>query len=291
MANLSMFNRIEKIKYILGRSLPIKLVREWLQYDFLFSEKSFMYNNRQYKPKRLASNLFLFETLVNEKKIKSFIRKNSSDHRVFEQTRMFEEIYQIRFEPNEFVIDAGANIGLTSIILSKHHPHIQIIAIEPDKKNYELLLQNVRNNNCSNITCINKALWINCGTILIGNSFRDGTSWSISVVDAEIAEQKEMVEAITLHDLMNNFDMNNIGFFKIDIEGAEKELLNNKEFQKVLKSKCKRLAIEVHEEVISTECAINLLTQLDFKIHQSGEHVHATNLMLNQTGVSQSSFQ
>ena len=70
------------------------------------------------------------------------LRRASSDIKVFEQGIVAKD-YDIslpRFQP-KLIIDGGANIGLTSIFFARKFPEALIIAVEPEEKNYQLLLK------------------------------------------------------------------------------------------------------------------------------------------------------
>src|SRR5271156_5524154 len=55
------------------------------------------------------------------------------------------------------IIDAGANIGLTSIFYANKYPGARIIAIEPEASNYQMLVQNTAS--YPSVTTVNAALW------------------------------------------------------------------------------------------------------------------------------------
>src|SRR5690554_5333375 len=86
--------------------------------------------------------------IINGYKIK--IRKQpSSDYNVFSQVFINKE-----YEPPvsyfvknnlqlKTVIDAGANIGLTSVYIKNHFPEAKIACIEPDYNNLKLLKFNL----------------------------------------------------------------------------------------------------------------------------------------------------
>lgn len=54
------------------------------------------------------------------------------------------------------VIQAGGNLGLYPVLLSKKFEHV--FTVEPFKGNHDILVQNVRKHNCSNVTIMNAAL-------------------------------------------------------------------------------------------------------------------------------------
>ena len=51
--------------------------------------------------------------------------------------------YDFAVDRPSVIIDAGANIGLASIWFASKFPEARILAIEPEKSNYELLVRNV----------------------------------------------------------------------------------------------------------------------------------------------------
>src|SRR5207248_3039887 len=63
----------------------------------------------------------------------------------------------------QVILDAGANIGLTSILYANRYPTAKILAIEPDSSNFEVLNKNV--SQYKQITTLQAALW-GCNTKL-----------------------------------------------------------------------------------------------------------------------------
>lgn len=124
-----------------------------------------------------------------------------------------EELYKIELNPNPFIIDCGANIGLSVIYFKRRFPNSTIIAFEPDEVNFELLKKNISIFNFTGITLEKKAVWKENTTLSFSN---EGTMMS-KIVDAGTYR----VEAIKLKDLINK----SIDLLKIDIEGAEYEVL------------------------------------------------------------------
>ena len=73
-----------------------------------------------------------------------YMRAGTSDLWVFDQIFLYREL-ETDFEHDvEFIIDAGANIGLTSAYLANRFPNAQILALEVDQRNFELLAMNSR---------------------------------------------------------------------------------------------------------------------------------------------------
>src|SRR5690606_16666685 len=72
------------------------------------------------------------------------IRNNPFDYVTFEEV-LLEELYNL---PNDFkpltIIDAGANIGLTSVYFASKYPNATIVSLEPEAENFKLLKNNTQ---------------------------------------------------------------------------------------------------------------------------------------------------
>jgi hypothetical protein len=69
------------------------------------------------------------------------LRIGTSEHRVYRDIFQRHEYLLAPTEPKT-IVDAGANIGLTSVYFANRWPKARIIAIEPEPSNYALLLKN-----------------------------------------------------------------------------------------------------------------------------------------------------
>jgi FkbM family methyltransferase len=128
-----------------------------------------------------------------------------------------DELYNIQLPPNPLIIDCGANIGLSIIYLKKLIPDASIVAFEPDDNNFKLLERNVRSFSFDRVELIKKAVWKENTTI----SFCNEGSMS-SRIDSSLNNEYR-VEAVKLKNYLNQ----NIDFLKIDIEGAEYEVIKD----------------------------------------------------------------
>jgi FkbM family methyltransferase len=113
------------------------------------------------------------------------------------------------------IIDAGANVGYSSIFFARSFPMAQVIAIEPDVKSYQIL--NINCCDLKRIISINAALWSH------GNGVRlidgDKGSWSNSVLDNGTTPSIQLERALAL--VSNARPL----IIKLDIEGAEREVI------------------------------------------------------------------
>ncbi|WP_231136371.1 FkbM family methyltransferase [Acidianus ambivalens] len=120
-----------------------------------------------------------------------------SDFAAFYQV-IIENIYSpllSNIREGDIVIDAGANIGLFSILASfKVKDKGRVIAIEPEPNNLKILMQNVELNNLDNVIVIPKALYDKPGRKV---------SMKSEGVGAYVFEDGEgMVETTTLDEIM-----------------------------------------------------------------------------------------
>ena len=131
-----------------------------------------------------------------------------------------DEIYNIDFTTKDpFIIDCGSNIGLAIIYLKSRYPAAKIIAFEPDKSNFELLQKNVLHNSWSNIDLHNKAIWKEDGIL----SFKTEGTLGSKIEEGSTDENIQKVTAVRLKNLLTR----KVDFLKIDIEGAEYEVLKD----------------------------------------------------------------
>ena len=122
-----------------------------------------------------------------------------------------QQLYKIELEPNCYIIDCGANIGLSVIYLKQLFPAATILAFEPDDHNFSLLSRNVSSFKFDNVELKNEAVWNENTTI----TFTNEGSMSSKVDQKANAGKK--IKASRLKDFLNK----KVDFLKIDIEGAE----------------------------------------------------------------------
>lgn len=196
--------------------------------------------------------------LHESRKLKALIRKQSSDAAVFHQIFALGEYQCLVSLVKSFsglkiktIVDAGANVGFTSLFLLSNFPEAFIVGIEPDEQNYKMLEQNLAANASSTYVLLRKALWKNSGYVTMSDSFRDHREWSRQVVDTPVTGQKpsDQLEGIALNELFTIAGTESIDILKIDIEGAEKEVFSDSVGSIEVLRKVKFLVIELHDEV------------------------------------------
>jgi FkbM family methyltransferase len=229
-----------------------------------------------------ASDFDSFEVTggLEYQSMKFDLRKGSSDLQVFNQVMVLKEYQTIidfvsaHYRPEKItsIVDAGANIGLTSLYFHRFFPSSKILAIEAAPDNFVQLQKNILLNNALNIIPIHRALWFEKGMLKISNNFRDRQQWSTQVGTSGTAE----VSAVTLEEAIKIGALLGIDILKIDIEGAEKFLLTDDSFLKHLAA-TKFIAIEIHEEAVDRIQVIGKLQSLGFELLYKGETLFGVN--------------
>jgi FkbM family methyltransferase len=207
---------------------------------------------------------------------KLYIRKNSSDSFVFQQIFIDKEYQPVvdfieskRIKINT-IVDCGANIGYSTLYLSRFFPAASIISIEPDSGNMEMVKKNTEANLLKNLIYIEKGVWHKHAWLQLRTDFRDGSNWSRSlheVSDPTLAD----TEALSLPEIMQTNNLESIDLLKIDIEGAERYLFQDHNIAREFLSKTKCLAIEIHDEYNIRENIYHILTSAGFEFVESGE--------------------
>ncbi len=131
-----------------------------------------------------------------------------------------KEIYKFKTtHPKPYIIDAGANIGLSIIYFKKLYPNAEIIAFEPDNKVFEALQYNITSFGLEHITPIKKALWNEETVLKFYSEGADGGRIAI------IGDKQQIIEIQT--ERLRSYLNRKVDLLKIDIEGAETTVLED----------------------------------------------------------------
>ncbi|MGV3502378.1 MAG: FkbM family methyltransferase [Adhaeribacter sp.] len=134
---------------------------------------------------------------------------------VFEQ-----QVYRFHSEKADpYIIDAGANIGLSVAYFKQLFPQASLVAFEPDPHIFQLLQQNTASLGLSQVELRNAAAWTEDTELTF---FAEGSlagSTEVSLVDRG---KTYSVQAERLKKWLSGKE---VDFLKIDIEGAENSVL------------------------------------------------------------------
>lgn len=261
--------------YLFKKVLRIKVSTTENEMYILYN---YLLNNDGYLKEETATSYTCIFKKNREKTI--VLRKNpSSDLAVFNQVygwleyQKVVETYQNNFNykhENELnIIDAGSNIGLTSLYFLDYFKQINLISVEPEKENFKVLQSNLQNipTNCK-AEQINGGIWSSDTFLKIVRDFRDQSDWSFRV---EETNNPNDIKAYSINTLMKKNSWDCIDILKIDIEGSEKQIfdLQNSDVSFLSKTKC--IAIEIHDEFNCRETIYKVLSDYNFTYFNNGE--------------------
>ncbi|MDP2683739.1 MAG: FkbM family methyltransferase [bacterium] len=135
------------------------------------------------------------------------------------------------------VFDIGANVGYYSVLASKLvGKDGKVFAFEPDSQNLKLLYKNLRINHCNNVVVSESALGNKQGKLTLTQDVSNPGESSLSVLKHG---NKVLVDVITLDKFVKKQKIRTIDLIKMDVEGAElnvlrgglKTLQNNKKIK------------------------------------------------------------
>jgi FkbM family methyltransferase len=184
--------------------------------------------------------------------------------------------FELSREPKT-IIDAGANIGMTSIFFALKYPSAQIVAIEPEKRNFELLCENLRP--YERVSPMRAAIWSESEDVNIVDPGLGDWGFQTRPGNNDRATQStEKVRGLTIDAVMDEFGFERVDILKMDIEGAEKEVFEN---AGAWLDKVGVLIVELHdgEKVGCSRSFYNATNGFD-KEWKTGESVYLVNTNL-----------
>lgn len=146
-------------------------------------------------------------------------------------------------------IDIGSNIGKYTVMIGNQlNDKGKVISIEPHPQNFEVLQKNIELNNCKNVTSLNIACWNKKNELKLYN--HEDQPLLASAVKK--SRKYITVKADTLDSILKNLEISNIDMVKIDVEGAESEVLKGMDY--ILKNKKPKVIFEAWDDDYLEAC-------------------------------------
>jgi FkbM family methyltransferase len=172
----------------------------------------------------------------------------------------------------QFIIDAGANVGISAVYFAYRYPEATIFCIEPEASNAAQLRKNTAA--YPNIRLIQGALWSRNARLTITNP--EAEKVSFVTTDAATTVGRDSIPGFTVADLLAQSGHQQIDILKIDIEGSEAQVFAG-DVDPWL-AKVRVLLIELHENK-APGCGrtfFSAVTRHPFEYRQQGENVLLT---------------
>lgn len=198
----------------------------------------------------------------------TYIRKDHSDWMAFKQVFIWKEYeYGLGFEPKT-ILDAGANVGYGALWFARRFPNAQIVSLEPESANFEMLRKNT--SAYPQVRPIKAGLWNrSCFLRIIPTEWG---SWGFRTEEVE-EETPDSIRALSVPDIMREQGWETIDLFKMDIEGAERFVFDERVHEWL--PRVKMMFLELHDNV-DTSCSKKVFKALldhDFRVDVSGENL------------------
>jgi FkbM family methyltransferase len=269
----------------LGLRILLRIALGRKRRDRIFIEQGFDFNTFLYRVFKILrlDNSMLLKISVPKYDYKFYCRINREDL-VFMTNHEDDIIEHFTPKQGDIVVDIGAHMGRYTIIASKRvGTNGKVVAIEAHPGNFEMLNRNIKLNQLANVISLNYAVYSKETKIkLYLPDEESGYTMHHSIMsDYIFTKYKDKTEdkfvetnANTLDYLLQLKGITDVNWVKIDVEGAEFEVL--KGANKILSdSKDIALLIEVHgkntyEPIIDSLRSYNF--KIDFeKTYENGE--------------------
>jgi FkbM family methyltransferase len=236
----------------------------------------FLYRSIKYLK---LGNPTLLKVYANEHDYKYYCRLGD-----FNPAREEDIVKLFRPKEGDIVIDVGAHIGKYTILASKMVGSTgKVIAIEAHPANYDILNKNIVLNKLSNVITLNYAVHSKEGMVKLYEPLQEEgfTIYNTIMSDREAVNHQKYIEvkANTLNSLMLANGISQVNWIKVDVEGAEFEVLKGST-NLLSSSKDISILLEIHNvgDIQKTfyEPIMKLLKSNNFRIfferiHESGE--------------------
>lgn len=217
-----------------------------------------------YKNKVSGDKSLIALKVKETKNHKLYCRPHTTDAQVLWDT--FYRKYHIpptKLKDNAVIMDLGANVGYTMAHFAFLYPNSKIYGVEMDLSNFLLAQRNI--STLTNCKLIHAAVWYKNEEI----SYSGDQAWGFKIdYEGSTSELKTTVQAKTLDTIFKEFELDEIDYVKMDIEGAEKYILEN---SKEWIDKIKTLKIEIHPPSTIEE-SIRILTENGFSCNRDTQH-------------------
>jgi FkbM family methyltransferase len=147
-------------------------------------------------------------------------------------------------DPDKNIIDIGANIGTHTVIYS-NYTNKNVYSFEPQKVLYDILNLNVKQNNCDNVVTYNFGASDKNSNYVMNCDYSSKMNQGAFCIIDDDSKHKHTKTVVIECKKLDDINMFNIGYVKIDVEGHEYKVLQG--MVNLLKENKPVLFIEIHD--------------------------------------------
>lgn len=159
--------------------------------------------------------------------------------------RVYNPLY-LSIEPNDIVVDIGANIGVFSIYSALNGAK-KIFSVEPLKENLEFITENFRINKLNSPVLVNIAISDTNGLLKLYLPGYDSHGMLFNHINGQRINKYQNVYGTKFTSFLKKYKISRIDFLKIDCEGGEGFIFSNP--NKSDWKHIKKISIEYHDGV------------------------------------------
>jgi FkbM family methyltransferase len=146
--------------------------------------------------------------------------------------------------PKPFIVDCGSNIGLSVLYFKMLYPNAEVLAFEPDSDAFACLERNVNASGFQGVTAKQEALSATKQAIELFYDPDKPGALTMSTIRERMPKASRLVKAVPLSTYIDR----PVDFLKIDVEGAERDVLEDLRVQEKLHY-VSEMAIEYHNPI------------------------------------------
>jgi FkbM family methyltransferase len=196
------------------------------------------------------------------------VRGGTADVEVLNQIFHHGELnIDFPFEP-EYIVDAGANIGMSAVYFANRYPRAEILSLEIDSGNVELLRRNAAPYPQIRVELM--GLWSHATKMSIENPADE--PWAFRGVEWSPSSTGEPIDTMGVSEILRTTGWPRIDLLKIDIEGGEVEVFSEGSERWI--DNVRAIAVELHDRMRPgcSESLDRAVAGHDFTGRQFGEY-------------------
>ena len=140
----------------------------------------------------------------------------------------------------EVIVDLGSNAGFSVLFFKSVYPNARIVAVEPHTGTFQRL--RINTSHLDGVELVNAAVTDRDGETTL---FSGSESWAAALTPSADRRTETVIPAVTLQRIVEDLDLPRIDLLKMDIEGAEEQVLASS--ASVLRQ-TRSLIFEYHQE-------------------------------------------